>query len=284
MEINSPLQPIATNTNRSKNKDSFIAIRIILILLILAICSTFLVIVGAGERGVLMQFGQVKNTPLEEGLHFIIPIVNTVEKLNVRVQKQEIASEASSKDLQDISINLALNWHLIPNETPLVFQQVGNEIQVTDYIINPALEEAIKAIIAQYTAAEIITKRSQVKTEIDLALSDRLKNYHVAVDDLSLVEIAFSKRFRNAVEAKQVAEQQAKQAEFIAQKAIKKAEVKVNLAKGEAEAHRILQASLTPEILQKQAIEKWDGNLPMIIGDKSQQFLDLGRFFKAPKP
>ena len=284
MEINSPLQPIATNTNRSKNKDSFIAIRIILILLILAICSTFLVIVGAGERGVLMQFGQVKNTPLEEGLHFIIPIVNTVEKLNVRVQKQEIASEASSKDLQDISIDLALNWHLIPNETPLVFQQVGNEIQVTDSIINPALEEAIKAIIAQYTAAEIITKRSQVKTEIDLVLSDRLKNYHVAVDDLSLVEIAFSKRFRNAVEAKQVAEQQAKQAEFIAQKAIKKAEEKVNLAKGEAEAHRILQASLTPEILQKQAIEKWDGNLPMIIGDKSQQFLDLGRFFKAPKP
>jgi regulator of protease activity HflC (stomatin/prohibitin superfamily) len=210
--------------------------------------------------------------------------VNTVEKLNVRVQKQEITSEASSKDLQDISIDLALNWHLIPQETPLVFQQVGNEIQVTDSIINPALEEAIKAIIAQYTAAEIITKRSQVKTEIDLALSDRLKNYHIAVDDLSLVEIAFSKRFRNAVEAKQVAEQQAKQAEFIAQKAIKKAEAKVNLAKGEAEAHRILQASLTPEILQKQAIEKWDGNLPMIIGDKSQQFLDLGRFFKAPKP
>jgi regulator of protease activity HflC (stomatin/prohibitin superfamily) len=282
METNSP--QVSSKTNRSKKTDSFIASRIILTLLILAIVSTFFVIIGAGERGVLMEFGQVKSTPLEEGLHFIIPILNTVEKLNVRVQKQEIASEASSKDLQDISIDLALNWHLIPQETPLVFQEVGNEIQVTDYIINPALEEAIKAIIAQYTAAEIITKRSQVKTEIDLVLSDRLKNYHVAVDDLSLVEIAFSKRFRNAVEAKQVAEQQAKQAEFIAQKAIKKAEEKVNLAKGEAEAHRILQASLTPEILQKQAIEKWNGNLPMIIGDKSQQFLDLGRFFKAPKP
>lgn len=283
MEANYPIDPSTTNHNRSKTKDSFIAFRIILTLLILAIFSTFFIVIGAGERGILMEFGQVKNTPLEEGLHFIIPIVNTVEKISVRVQKQEIASEASSKDLQNISIDLALNWHLIPQETPLVFQQIGNEIQVTDYIIGPALEESVKAIIAQYSAAEIITKRDQVKAQIDLVLSERLKKYHIVVDDLSLVEIAFSKQFRNAVEAKQVAEQQAKQAEFLAQKALKKAEAKVNLAKGEAEAHRILQATLTPEILQKQAIEKWDGNLPIVVSDKNQSFFDLGQFLKAPK-
>jgi regulator of protease activity HflC (stomatin/prohibitin superfamily) len=136
-------------------------------------------------------------------------------------------------------------------------------------------------VIAKYTAEEIITKRGQVKAEVDLVLKARLQTYHIAVDDISLVRVGFSRLFRNAVEAKQVAEQEAKRAEFISQKAIKEAEAKVNLAKGEAEAHRILKDTLTPEILQKQALDKWDGDLPVIMGDKSNQLLDLNQFLKT---
>lgn len=223
-------------------------------------------IVNAGERGVVLNFGQVQEQVLDEGLHFIIPIVNTVEKLSVRVQKHQIPAEAASKDLQDVYTDVALNWHVVPEKTNTVFQQVGNEGQIVQRIINPAIEEVLKAVMAQYTAEQIITRRGEVKANIDEQLTSRLANYNVAVDDISLVNIHFSQRFSEAVEAKQIAEQDAKRAEFIALKATKEAEAEVNRATGQAEAQRLLRENLTPEILQKQAIEKWDGHFPTVLG------------------
>lgn len=223
-------------------------------------------IVNAGERGVVLNFGQVQEQVLDEGLHFIIPIVNTVEKLSVRVQKHQIPAEAASKDLQDVYTDVALNWHVLAEEANTVFQQVGNEGQIVQRIINPAIEEVLKAVMAQYTAEQIITRRGEVKANIDEQLTSRLANYNVAVDDISLVNIHFSQRFSEAVEAKQIAEQDAKRAEFIALKATKEAEAEVNRATGQAEAQRLLRENLTPEILQKQAIEKWDGHFPTVMG------------------
>lgn len=240
-----------------------------------------MVIVNAGERGVLMQFGKVQDMILEEGIHFIIPVVNTVKKLSVRVQKQEISAEASSKDLQDVFTDVALNWHIIPEEANAIFQQIGDEKSVVERIINPAVEEVLKAVMAKYTAEEIITTRGEVKAEVDNALTTRLTNYHIAVDDISLVHVHFSERFSEAVEAKQIAEQEAKRAEFIALKAIKEAEAKVNLAQGEAEVQRLLIDTLTPEILQRQTIEKWNGNLPLIVGKDTPKLLDLGQLLKT---
>lgn len=262
-------------------KPLYKAIRLILILLLIAIVFAPVAIVNAGERGVLMQFGKVQQRVLGEGLHFIIPIVNTVQKLSVRVQKQEIAAEASSKDLQDVFIDIALNWHIIPEEANAIFQEIGNEQDAIDRIINPAIEEVLKAVVAQYTAEEIVTKRGNVKAGVDIALTARLTSYHIAVDDLSLVHVHFSQRFRNAVEAKQVAEQEAKRAEYLAQKALKEAQARVNLAKGEAEAQSVLRETLTPELLQRQAIEKWNGKLPLIVGQDSPQLLDLNKFLKV---
>lgn len=223
-------------------------------------------IVNAGERGVVLEFGQVQEQVLDEGLHFIIPVVNTVEKLSVRVQKHQIPAEAASKDLQDVYTDVALNWHVVPEKANTVFQQVGNEGQIVQRIINPAIEEVLKAVMAQYTAEQIITRRGEVKAGIDEQLTSRLANYNVAVDDISLVNIHFSQRFSEAVEAKQIAEQDAKRAEFIALKATKEAEAEVNRATGQAEAQRLLRENLTPEILQKQAIEKWDGHFPTVLG------------------
>jgi prohibitin 1 len=259
------------------------AVRLILIFLVLFILFTPFALVNAGERGVLMQFGKVQERVLGEGIHPIIPLVNTVQKLSVRVQKQEISAEASSKDLQDVFTDVALNWHIIPEEANAIFQQIGAENEVVDRIINPAVEEVLKAVIAKYTAEEIITKRGEVKAGVDDSLTTRLSNYHIAVDDISLVHIHFSQRFSDAVEAKQIAEQQAKRAGFVALKAIKEAEAKVNLAKGEAEALMLLHGTLTPELLEKQAIEKWDGKLPMIVGDGGIELLDLSKLIKADK-
>ena len=267
-----------------KNKDAYVASRVLIAVLLAALLSTFFVIVNAGERGVLMQFGRVQEPVLGEGIHLIVPGINTVKKLSVRVQNQEISAEASSKDLQDVYTDVALNWHIIPEEVDKIFQQIGDEATVVTTIINPAVEEVLKAVVAMYTAEEVITKRGEVKAAVDQALTTRLGTYHIAVDDISLVHVHFSKRFSNAVEAKQVAEQEAKRAEFVALKAAREAKAKVNLAKGEAEAQNLLREGFTPELLQKQAIEKWNGNLPLIMGDDgSSKLLDLKQLVKLGK-
>jgi prohibitin 1 len=250
------------------------------LLFLITILLTPFVVINAGERGVLMQFGRVKETVLAEGIHVIIPIINTVKKISVRVQKQEISAEASSKDLQDIYIDVALNWHIIPEETNIIFQNIGDEKDVFEKIINPALKEVLKAIIARFTAEEIVTKRGEVKSDIDNTLITRLHSYHIAVDDISLVNFNFSDRFSEAVEAKQIAEQDAKRAGFIALKAAKEAEAKVNLAKGEAEVNKLLHESLTNEILARQAIEKWDGKLPLIMAKDSPSLLNMNDILK----
>lgn len=270
-------KPTNPKPSRKKNQD---ITRIILLLFLLTILSSFISIVNAGERGVLMRFGAVQEKTLGEGIHLIIPIVNTVKNLSVRVQSQEISAEASSGDLQDVFTDVALNWHIIPEEANDIFQQIGDETAIVNRIINPAVEEVLKAVMAQYTAEEIITKRDEVKGRVDDFLITRLKNYHVAVDDISLVHAHFSERFGNAVEAKQVAKQEAMQAGFIAMKAVKEAEARVNLAKGEAEAQKIVNETLTPDLLQKQAIERWDGDLPLIVGDESAKLIDLNQFVK----
>ncbi|WNZ48482.1 prohibitin family protein [Leptolyngbya boryana CZ1] len=285
--LDSEPSSIANSTRKISKKsgrDASIAIQVILVLLCLALISSFIVIVRAGERGVLMKFGAVQDSVLGEGIHFIVPIVETVEKLSVRVQSQEISAEASSKDLQDVYADVALNWHVLPQEANLIYQQIGNQQAVIDRIINPAIEEVLKAVMAKYTAEEIITKRGEVKTGVDQALTERLKPYHIAVDDLSLVHIHFTQRFSDAVEAKQVAEQEVKRAEFVALKAVKEAEARANLARGEAEAQRLLQQTLTPELLQRQAIEKWNGSLPLVVGNESSTVLDLKKLMKTSLP
>jgi regulator of protease activity HflC (stomatin/prohibitin superfamily) len=270
---------LSSRSRPNANRDVYAFVKISLLLLILTIAASFFVIIGAGERGVLMQFGRVQEQVLDEGLHMIIPLVNTVQKLSVRVQNQEISAEASSKDLQNVFTDVALNWHILPNQASLIYQQIGDEQAIITRIINPAVEEVLKAVMAQYTAEEIITKRGEVKAGVDMGLTERLATYHVAVDDISLVHVHFSQRFSDAVEAKQIAEQEAKRAEYIALKATKQAEAKVNLAKGETEAQRLVQQTLTSDLLQKQAIERWNGNLPLIIGREGTTALfDLSQF------
>ncbi|MEG4800713.1 prohibitin family protein [Microcoleus sp. ARI1-B5] len=273
LESSSNVDSLKSSTK--KNKDVYIALKLALVIVFLAILSKFFVIVNAGERGVLMQFGKVQEQVLGEGIHVIVPTVYTVKKLSVRVQKQESSAEASSKDLQDVFTDVALNWHIIPEEANAIFQQIGDEKEVVDRIIAPAVEEVLKAVMAKYTAEEIITKRGEVKAAVDEFLTLRLVTYHIAVDDISLVHVHFSERFSDAVEAKQIAEQEAKTGEFLALKAVKEADAKINLAKGEAEVQRLLRDNLTPELLERQAIEKWNGNLPLIVGDGGKNLLDL---------
>ncbi|NEQ20500.1 MAG: prohibitin family protein [Microcoleus sp. SIO2G3] len=237
-----------------------------IVLLVLAILFKPFAIVNAGERGVILRFGKVQDTVLDEGIHPILPIVTSVKRLNVRVQKNDFQAGAASRDLQKLNTDLAVNWHIDPTKVNKVYQRVGDEQQIIVGIITPAVSEILKAATAKKTAEEIITQRTDLKEEIDKNLEARLVNYGIIVDDVSLTNFSFSPEFSKAIEAKQIAEQEAKQADFIALKASKEAQAEVNRAKGQAEAQRLQRQTLTPELLQKQAIEKWNGQFPTVMG------------------
>ncbi|BAZ21184.1 band 7 protein like [Kalymmatonema gypsitolerans NIES-4073] len=226
-------------------------------------------IVNTGERGVVMRFGQVQNVILDEGIHPIMPIVTSVKKLSVRVQKTDIESQAGTKDLQTIKIAVSLNWHIEPTQVNKVYQRIRDQEQIINAIILPAITEVIKAATPKKTAEQILKERADLKAEIDNSIKLRLATYGLYTDDVSLVNVSFSPEFAAAIEAKQIAEQQAKQADYVALKAAKDAEAEVNRAKGQAEAQKLLRQNLTPQILQQQAIQKWDGHFPQVMGGSS---------------
>ena len=223
-------------------------------------------LVGPGERGVMMRFGKVQDAILDEGIHPILPIFTSVKTLSVRVQKTDLKADAASKDLQSITTDLAVNWNVDPAKVNQVFQQIGDEEQIVTSILSPAISEVLKAATSKKTAEEIITKRTELKTEIDNSLKKRLEPYGVIVRDVSLINFGFSPEFSKAIESKQIAEQEAKQAEFTVKKATQDAQAEINRAKGKAEAQRLQRQTLTTEILQQQAIEKWNGQFPTVMG------------------
>jgi regulator of protease activity HflC (stomatin/prohibitin superfamily) len=237
--------------------------------LVLAIFFRPFTIVNAGERGVVMNFGKVQDQILDEGIHPIVPIITSVKKLSVRVQENSFETAAASKDLQKITTQLSVDWHVEPKLVNQVFQRIGDKDQIVTEIITPAISEVLKAAVAKKTAEEVITKRTELKEEIDNTLRTRMAAYGLKIDDVSLVNFAFSEDFTKAIEAKQIAEQEAKQAKFVAQKATQEAQAEINRAKGQAEAQRLQRLTLTPVLLQQQAIEKWDGHFPTVMGGGS---------------
>ena len=247
----------------------------IFLLVILAFLRPF-TIINAGERGVVMRFGKVQDTVFDEGIHLIMPIVTTVRRITVRIQRDDVQAEAFSRDLQYIQTDIAVNWHIEPTTVNKIFQEVGDQTEIVRRIITPAVSEVVKAATAKKTAEEIIAKRTELKEEIDTQLRERLGSYGVVVDDVSLVNIDFTDEFSKAIEAKQIAEQEAKRARFEALRAKEQAQADINRAQGQAEAQRLQRQTLTPELLQKQAIEKWDGKFPQVLtGDGALPFITI---------
>lgn len=252
------------------NKKVILGIGVLVFLLIALIILWPVVTVGAGERGVVMNFGKVQDQVLDEGIHFRTPIVQSVKKISVRVQKNDVKAEAASNDLQDVSMDVVVNYHIDPKRVNKVYQSIGDNEEVFNRIVAPNTNEVVKASTAQYKAEKIIQLRQELKNKIDVALLARLKDYDIILDDVSLTNIDFSQEFNSAIEAKQVAQLESQKAQFIAEKAIKEADAAVNKAKGESEAQRLQQQTLNPDLLYKLWIEKWNGVLPSVVSENSQ--------------
>lgn len=251
-----------------------------IILLILIFFRPF-VQIGAGERGVVLNFGAVQDTVLDEGLHFRVPIMQKIVTVDVKVQKSESQAAAASSDLQDVSSTVALNYHIIPEKANIVYQTIG--IAFKERIIDPAVQEVVKAVTAKYTAEELITKRPAVSDAMKTNLTERLLAHNIAVDAFSIVGFSFSKVFMEAIEAKQTAEQLALKAKRDLERIKIEADQKITAAKAEAEALRLQRANISADLIELRkieanlkAIDKWNGILPQVTGGGAIPFIGVG--------
>lgn len=255
---------------RNIKKAAAIFIGIVLIFYLLGSLNPF-VVIGAGERGVVLNFGAVQGVVLGEGLHVIIPIMQKVVKMDIKIHKAQTDADSVSKDLQDTKSTIAVNYHLVPDKVNKIFQEIGVEFK--DRIIDPAVQEVVKAITANYTAVELITQREKVRGAIKDLLRQRLLVYNIVIDDFAIVNFKFSSVFEQAIEAKQTAEQLALKAQRDLERIKIEAEQKIASAKAEAESLRLQKENVTPQLLQLRkieasikAIDKWDGHLPRFTG------------------
>ncbi len=241
--------------------------------------------VGAGERGVVLNFGAVQENVLGEGLHLRIPIMQQVVLMDVKVQKAVTDAASASSDLQDVTSSVALNYHLVPDKANVVYQTLGVEFK--NRIIDPAIQEVMKAVSARYTAEELITKRAAVSEAMRENLAERLREYNIAVDAFSIVSFSFSKVFTEAIEAKQTAEQLALKSKRDLERIKIEAEQKVTAAKAEAESLRLQRANISLDLIELRkveanlkAIEKWNGILPQVTGGGAVPFIGVGEIQK----
>lgn len=236
--------------------------------------------IGAGERGVVLNFGAVQQNVLGEGLHFRIPIMQTIVPMDVKVQKVTTDATASSSNLQEVSSTVAINYHIIPGKANIVYQTIG--IEFKERIIDPAVQEVVKAVSARYSAEDLITKRSAVSDAMKSTLTERLLEHNIAVDALSIVGFSFSKIYMDAIESKQTAEQLAMKAQRDLERIKIEGEQRITSAKAEAEALRLQRENISPDLIELrkieanlEAIKKWNGILPSVTGE-SVPFIGVG--------
>lgn len=265
-----------TNQEGEPKKSKIIAYVVIGFFLFNLLLSSFGTI-GAGERGVLLQFGAVQDKILDEGLYFKIPFVQKVKKMDVKIQKDEVTASAASKDLQVVSFTIALNYHIDPNLVNKLWQEIGEDYNVR--IIAPSIQEAVKAVTAKFTAEELIIKREIVKEATKINLLERLQIRGIIVDEFNIISFEFSRAFNDAIEAKVTAEQLKLKAVRDLERIKIEKEQMIASAQGKAEAIRIEANALkiNPQVVELRWIEKWDGKTPLYWGGGATPFIGINQ-------
>jgi len=275
---------------------------IIVALIGLAVLSQVTVQVPSGNRGVLLTFGRVEDVILPEGLSFKMPFTQSVVFMNVQIQKAQSIEATVTKDLQEVSTTVVVNFRLNPGSVNTVYKDLREDY--VSRVIEPNIEESLKATTPFFTAEELITKRAEVKATFDETLDERLSIFNIDVVSVSLTDFQFSKTFSDAIEAKVVAEQNALQAKnkleqirYEAQQLIIQAEAQKNAtiarALGDAQA-RIIEANATAEAISRITeqmtddyalylwLNQWDGRLPVVYtGDGQSLIIDISQLMRT---
>lgn len=254
-------------------------ISIIVIALITFISS--ITTIPTGYVGVKTRFGQVQETVINEGLNFKMPFIEKIIRIDCKTQKCEYVMESSSKDLQKISnIKIAVNYNVNKEKANELYKNIGTKFDTI--IVEPAIFESVKQGMSQYTAEELITKRSEVSSVITTLLEDKLETRGITITALNIIDLNFSAEFDAAIEKKQITEQQTQQAKYELEKALVENEKKIANAQAEAEVMKLQNAQITEQTLKlkeleikEQLIEKWNGQLPTYSLGNSIPLIDV---------
>ncbi len=261
---------------------------VIALIVVGVIASAAVQIVDAGHRGVLLHWNAVDVAfpPLDEGLHFVVPFQDSVVNMEVRTLKFVKSTSSASKDLQTVSTEVTVNYHPSPESINILYKEVGLDYE--NRVIQPAIEEVVKQVTANYNAEELITKRPLVKSDIEVEIGKRLNNFNIITDIVSITDFQFSTLFAQAIESKVEAEQKAFKAVNDLQRIQVEAQQRqaqaqgialgnIAEANGEAEAIRIINSALSsnPFYLEWLKTQAWDGVLPLVVGEGGTPFIQI---------
>lgn len=238
--------------------------------------------VETGYVGVKTRFGQVQDDVIEEGLNTKAPFIEKIVKIDCRTKKLETESSTASKDLQDVKLQVAVNYNVSKDTANNLYREIGTDYE--NIIVNPAILESIKSITAQYTAEELITKRAEVSNKMQKMLEEKVTSKGFNIVDFNITDLDFSDAYNQAIENKQVAEQQAKQAEYELQKSKVENDRKIAEAEANARVMEVQNASTTEQAIklkeleiQEKMINKWNGQLPSTTTGNSIPFINIGQ-------
>lgn len=256
--------------NKSFNLGIILGTIAALVLIVIANCITT---VPTGHAGIKTRFGKVQDEVITEGLNLKVPFVEKIVKIDCRTQKIEVANATATKDLQEVTFTIAVNYNITKEIANELYKTTGKDYQ--NIILNPAILESIKAVTAQYKAEELITKRGEVSNKMQETLKEKIEAKGFNVVDFNIIDLDFSAEYNQAIEKKQVAEQQAQQAQYELEKARVENDKKIENAKADAEVMRQQNSQITEQTLrlkelenQAALIQKWNGQLPTTaLGD-----------------
>ena len=250
----------------------FVGVAIFLLILALTNCYT----VDTGEVAIISTFGKITKVE-NEGLHVKIPFVQgktfmeTREKTYIfgRTDEMDTTMEVSTKDMQSIKLEFTVQASITDPEK--LYRAFNNKHE--QRFIRPRVKEIIQATIAKYTIEEFVSKRAEISRLIFEDLKDDFSQYGLSVSNVSIVNHDFSDEYERAIESKKVAEQEKLKVE--AENKVKLAEYALQEKELQAKANAVESNSLTPQLLRKMAIEKWDGKLPQVQGNNASTLINL---------
>ena len=282
----SKYQSSSPNVNTGAAK--VVVAAVIVLIIIAVVASSSVKIVDAGNRGILTHWNAVDltNPPLDEGIHFVIPFQDDVVQMEVRTLKYDTSTRSASQDLQTVQTTVTVNYHPDTEKVHFLYKEIG--LSYENRVIQPAIDETVKQVSANYNAEELITKRPLVKADIENAIRERLSQFYIETDVISITDFEFSPLFAKAIESKVEAEQKAQKAENdlirievearqLEAQAVGLAAANVAEAQGEAEAISIINDALSnnPFYIEWLKTQAWDGKLPLVVGEGGTPFISI---------
>lgn len=266
---------------KNKKRNVILGVCICVFVLFLIIICNSITTVPTGCVGVKTRFGKVQEAVIQEGLNTKVPFIEKIVKIDCKTQKLEVESNTASKDLQDVNLKVAVNYNVTKDTANTLYKEIGKKYE--DIVVNPAILESVKSVTAQYTAEELITKRADVSNSMQDLLKQKITGKGFNVVDFNITDLNFSEAYNQAIEKKQVAEQEAKQAEYELQKSQVENEKKIAEAEANARVMEVQNASTTEQAIrlkeleiQQAFINKWNGQLPTTNAGNVIPFMNVG--------